>query len=177
MSARTILALSGSLRTESFTTAVLRSAVKLAPAGLDITIVDMVRDLPLYDEDLSEAGAGDAIRAQVAAADGLLIATPEYNYNIPGPLKNWLDWCSRPFVTHCLMGKTVAVFGVAPGGRGGKASVEYLRSVIPQLGATLAGEELLLPNIKDHLDAETGALSETATDSLTSLLAALHAAF
>ena len=174
MSPRTILALSGSLRKGSFTTAVLHAAIELAPSGLHIEWVDMVRPLPLYDEDV--IGAGDAMRAQVAAADGLLIATPEYNYNVPGPLKNWLDWASRPFGHHCLMGKPVAVFGVSPGSRGGQAAVEYLRNIVPLLGATLVGEELLLPSIKDQFDFETGTPSAAVAASLASLLAALHVA-
>jgi chromate reductase, NAD(P)H dehydrogenase (quinone) len=169
-----IVALSGSLRKDSFTTAVLRAAVTLGPSDLSISIVDLVRELPLYDEDLADAGAGDAMRSQIAAADGVLIATPEYNYNIPGPLKNWLDWASRPFGAHCLMGKSVACFGVSPGGRGGKASVEYLRTVVPALGAKLAGEELLIPSVKDHLDEATGTLSHEVAASLSALLVALR---
>jgi chromate reductase, NAD(P)H dehydrogenase (quinone) len=177
MSVRNIIALSGSLRKDSFTTAVLRAAVELAPNDLNITVVDMVRELPLYDEDLADAGAGDAMRAQIAAADGVLIATPEYNYNIPGTLKNWLDWASRPFAAHCLMGKSVACFGVSPSGRGGKAAVEYLRMVVPALGAKLAGEELLIPSVKDHLDVETGKVSDEVGASLTALLLALQNSF
>jgi chromate reductase, NAD(P)H dehydrogenase (quinone) len=174
MSTRNIIALSGSLRKGSFTSAVLRAAVKQAPAGLHVTVVDTVRHLPLYDEDLAEAGAGDAMRAEIRAADGILIATPEYNHHLPSPLKNWLDWASRPYGKHPLVEKPVAVFGVSPGPTGAKLAVDYLRSVLPALGAKLIGDELALGSIKDHLDVETGNVSDEVSASLATLLLAFQ---
>ncbi len=177
MSARNIIALSGSLRKGSFTSAVLRAAVAHAPVGLNITIVDTVRHLPLYDEDLADAGAGDAMRAQIRAADGVLIATPEYNHHLPSPLKNWLDWASRPYGKHPLVEKPVAVFGVSPGSTGAKLAVGYLRYIVPSLGAKLIGDELALGSIKDHLDVETGKVSDEVSSSLAALLLALQSSF
>ena len=177
MSARNIIALSGSLRKGSFTSAVLRAAVAHAPVGLNITIVDTVRHLPLYDEDLADAGAGDAMRAQIRAADGVLIATPEYNHHLPSPLKNWLDWASRPYGKHPLVEKPVAVFGVSPGSTGAKLAVGYLRYIVPSLGAKLIGDELALGSIKDHLDVDTGKVSDEVSSSLAALLLALQSSF
>lgn len=177
MSAPNIIALSGSLRSGSFTSAVLRSAVAQAPSGLHITIVDTVRHLPLYDEDLADVGAGDAMRAEIRAADGVLIATPEYNHHLPSPLKNWLDWASRPYGEHPLVEKSVAVFGVSPGPTGAKLAVDYLRNVLPALGAKLIGDELALGSIKDHLDVETGTVSDQVSASLAALLRSFQHSF
>jgi chromate reductase, NAD(P)H dehydrogenase (quinone) len=177
VSSRNIVALSGSLRKGSFTSAVLRAAVAQAPVGLHITIVDTARHLPLYDEDLADAGAGDAMRAEIRAADGILIATPEYNHHLPSPLKNWLDWASRPYGKHPLVDKPVAVFGVSPGSAGAKLAVDYLRDVLPALGAKLVGDELAIGSIKDHLDVETGKVSDEVNAWLAALLRALQSSF
>lgn len=177
MSARNIIALSGSLRKDSFTSAVLRAAVAQVPAGLHITVIDTVRHLPLYDEDLADAGAADAMRAEIRAADGVLIATPEYNHHVPSPLKNWIDWASRPYGKHPLVEKPVAVFGVSPSSSGAKLAVGYLRYVVPLLGAKLIGDELAIGSIKDHLDVETGKVSDEVTASLAALLLALQNSF
>ena len=177
MSPRNIIALSGSLRKGSFTSAVLRAAVEHAPVGLDITVVDTVRHLPLYDEDLADVGAGDAMRAEIRAADGVLIASPEYNHHLPSPLKNWLDWASRPYGKHSLVEKPVAVFGVSPSPTGAKLAVDYLRYVLPALGAKLIGDELALGSIKDHLDVETGKVSDEVSVSLAALLLAFQNSF
>jgi chromate reductase, NAD(P)H dehydrogenase (quinone) len=177
MSLRNIIALSGSLRKGSFTSAVLRAAVDHAPAGLNITTVDTVRHLPLYDEDLADAGAGDAMRAEIRAADGILIATPEYNHHVPSPLKNWLDWASRPYGKHPLVDKPVAVFGVSPGPSGAKLAVGYMRYVVPLLGAKLIGDELAISSITNHLNADTGKVSDEVSASLAALLLALQNSF
>ena len=139
-----------------------------ASAGNKIEFVlrDYVRELPLYDGDLdisTETETPPAVvvdfRRELIEAHAIIIGTPEYNYNLPGGLKNVIDWASRPFAKHCLMGRRVGVFGCAPGERGGKAAVEYLRNIVPLLGATLVGPELLFPKINslitpdDKLDA------------------------
>lgn len=93
-----ILAISGSLRSDSYNTAALRAAQELAPDGMTIDIATL-EGIPLYNADEEKAdGLPDAVaalRERLAAADGLLVATPEYNYSIPGVLKNALDWLSR----------------------------------------------------------------------------------
>ena len=93
-----ILAFSGALRKASTNTALVRAAKQLAPEGVEIEIYDGIATLPFFDQDLeSDVPAVVAdFRAKIAAADGVLIASPEYNYSIPGVLKNALDWASRP---------------------------------------------------------------------------------
>lgn len=178
-----LLAISGSLRSGSFTTSVARAAAALAPEGCSLEVAEgaLLRDLPHYDQDADTDStpvppAAAALRARLAAADGVLFVSPEYNYGIPGGLKNLVDWASRPFGKHCLMGKPVAVVGTSPGSRGGRASVEYLRMVLPALGATLVGDEVMLPAIGDSIDVTTDTPSDELAATLRATLDALVAA-
>src|SRR5262245_18675269 len=95
----TIVGIAGSLRTGSFNGALLRAAREVAPAGTDLAIAS-IADIPLYDGDAEAAqgipAAVAALKEQISAADGLLLATPEYNNSVPGVLKNAVDWLSRP---------------------------------------------------------------------------------
>ncbi len=93
-----VLGISGSLRKDSFNTATLRAAQELTPDGINIRIKTL-EDIPVYNEDLRAQGYPapvQALRSEIADADAVLIATPEYNYSIPGVLKNAIDWASRP---------------------------------------------------------------------------------
>ncbi len=155
-----------------------------ASAGNKIEFVlrDYVRELPTYDGDLDisadinadtetpPAGVVD-FRREMSEAHAIIIGTPEYNYSLPGGIKNVIDWASRPFAKHCLIGRRIGVFGCTPGERGGKAAVEYLRNIVPLLGATLVGPELLFPKINslitsdDKLDASVlSPLTELANE-------------
>ena len=113
-----ILGISGSLRDGSLNTALLRAAQKFAPAGMAITEYEGLAELPYYNGDLdTEEKLPEQVRELrelIRAADGLLIATPEYNYSIPGGLKNLIDWASRPSATSSLLHKPVAIMGAAP---------------------------------------------------------------
>src|SRR6187402_1164980 len=126
-----VLGISGSLRAASYNSMALRAAQKLAPAGMRIDIAD-IASIPLYNEDVRTAGepaAVTALKAQVRAADALLIVTPEYNFSIPGVLKNMLDWMSRP-PEPPFDGKPVAIMGASMGPVG-TARVQYdLRKVL-----------------------------------------------
>src|SRR5262249_4229214 len=98
-----VLGISGSLRSDSHNTALLRAAAEHMPAGVELELWEGLRDVPPYDQDddVEPAPAAvTALRDAVAAADAVLIATPEYNHSIPGALKNALDWASRPFATN-----------------------------------------------------------------------------
>ncbi|MEK0415744.1 MAG: hypothetical protein RL352_1141 [Actinomycetota bacterium] len=182
--ANEVIVVSGSLRKASFTTALCRAVCALptadrtgAAGDVSFVIRDYVRFLPTYDGDL-DTDAPPAVvaemRAELAASHAVLIGTPEYNYNIPGGLKNFIDWASRPFAKHCLMGRRMAVFGCAPGDRGGKASVEYLRNMIPLFGATLVGPELLFPKINIKIGSD-GSVDASLMAPLTALARELAA--
>ena len=113
-----ILGISGSLRRESHNTNLLRAAAEALPPGMELEVFDGLRDLPPYDADVDVEPANFAVarlRQAIDEADGVLIATPEYNGSIPGVLKNALDWASRPFPDNPLRGKPVAVVGASTG--------------------------------------------------------------
>ena len=117
-----ILALSGSLRRASFNSGLVRAAVEVAPAGITVTTFDL-RPLPFYDGDLEDAGPPQAVvnlKAAIAAADGVLLCSPENNASVPAVLKNAIDWASRP--QGAIQGKPVALAGATPGGRAWRTS-------------------------------------------------------
>ena len=155
--------------------------IQKASAGNKIEFVlrDYVRELPHYDGDLDTDTPPAVVvdfRRELSEAHAIIIGTPEYNYSLPGGLKNVIDWASRPFAKHCLMGRRIGVFGCTPGDRGGKAAVEYLRNIVPLLGATLIGPELLFPKINslitpdDKLDASVlSPLTELAKELASDL--------
>ncbi len=119
----TLLGLSGSLRRGSFNTSLLRAAAGLTPPGATLEIASL-HGIPIYDGDLeAESGIPEAVRAlrdRIAAADGLLIATPEYNNSIPGGIKNAFDWLSRPAgdIPPVFPNRPVALMGATPGAGG-----------------------------------------------------------
>lgn len=138
-----VLGVAGSLRAGSFNRALLRAARELAPDGLRIDPFDL-DGVPLYNGDLDRDGvrpeAVERFKAAIAEADGVLIATPEYNYGIPGLLKNAIDWASRPALRSPLAGKPVAGVGAAPGVIGTARGQEHLKLVL------LATQSLVMPH-------------------------------
>jgi chromate reductase, NAD(P)H dehydrogenase (quinone) len=117
-----VIGLSGSLREASYNTALLRSAAGMMPEGSEL-IVETIRGIPLYDADLEAEGIPEkviSLKDAIAAADGLLLVTPEYNNSIPGVFKNAIDWLSRPDsdIKRVFGNKPVAVIGASPGGFG-----------------------------------------------------------
>jgi NAD(P)H-dependent FMN reductase len=117
-----ILALVGSLRSGSDNRRLAEAAVKLAPSGVSVEIFDGLADLALYNEDIDQPGAAaaaDRLRAEVLAADALLLVTPEYNGTMSAALKNAIDWISRPFGAGAITGKPAAVIGTSHGQYGG----------------------------------------------------------
>ena len=127
-----ILAIAGSLRSASLSRALVREAIELAPEGVTILTYELA-DIPLYNGDVDVDGGPEAVRRfkeAIGSADGLLIATPEYNYGIPGVLKNAIDWASRPGFKSVLARKPVAVMGVANGTAGAARALGQLKQVL-----------------------------------------------
>jgi chromate reductase len=130
-----VLGISGSLRKASLNTAALRGCQELAPAGMKITIFEGLGDLPLFNQEILDAGAPASVlklRDAIAGADGVLIAAPEYNFSLTAPLKNGIDWISR-LPNQAFMEKPIAVFSASQGPLGG-ARVQYdVRRILTQL--------------------------------------------
>ena len=135
----TLLAFSGSLRAASFNSRVIRALPGLAPAGVDIVQFD-VTDLPFYNQDLDGETVPEvvaALRAAVAEADGVVIASPEYNHSYSAVAKNIVDWASRPMMQGPILGKKSMVIAVGPGPGGGKHCLEELGKLLTLLGGTV----------------------------------------
>lgn len=132
-----ILAISGSLRAGSFNTALLRAAEEVAPDGMHIELFQL-RGLPLYDGDVEAAGDPErvtALKNAVREADGILLATPEYNHGTSGALKNAIDWASRDRRPGSIAGKPVTV--IASGPSGASRAVQQLEPVLLEVGGLL----------------------------------------
>ena len=158
-----VLGISGSLRRDSYNTALLRHAGDLVEAeGAEFEIYDGLRDVPPYDEDSDTEQAPEAvsrIREAVRDADAVFFVTPEYNSSIPGALKNALDWISRPFATNALRYKPVAVIGVSAGMFGAVWAQAELRKVLGAIGARVTEGEVAVGNAGERVD-EQGRLNE-----------------
>jgi chromate reductase len=160
-----VLGFSGSLRAGSYNRMLLRAAVELAPEGMEIEVFD-IGGIPLFNEDVEAVGvpaAVEAFRAAIAAADALLIATPEYNHGVPGVLKNAIDWASRPPRGSVLAGKPAALCGASPGMTGTARSQTQLRnSFVFTDTPVLPQPEVLVSRAHEKFDA-SGRLTDEPT--------------
>jgi chromate reductase, NAD(P)H dehydrogenase (quinone) len=174
-----ILAISGSLRERSYNRALLRAAEELAPAGVEIEEFDL-SPIPFYDGDVEAAGdpaSVVALRAAVAEADGVLIATPEYNRGTSGALKNAIDWLSRPALASVLRWKPVAVIGASTGRGGTRRAQQQVRDALLYPGAIVLEEpEVALPVAWEHFDEDGRLVDEKTRDSIRGLLEGLAGA-
>jgi chromate reductase len=168
-----VLGICGSLRKASLNMAALRACTDLLPAGMTLEI-GSIADLPMFNQDVLDQGMPAPVkrfRDQVAAADGLLIASPEYNFSIPSPLKNAIDWGSRA-PNQVFHEKPVAIFTVAPGPVGGTRAQYDLRRVLSQLwGHVLPRPEVFITHAAGKFDAQGGLTDETTRKFLGELLA------
>jgi chromate reductase len=170
-----VLAVSGSLRKGSYNTALLRAAIEVAPEGITVEIFD-ISPIPLYNQDVEDRGLPASVktfRERIAAADALLIATPEYNYMVPGVLKNALDWASRAPDTP-LTKKPVAIMGASNGGFGTVRSQLHLRQFFVTMDMTpIQKPQVLVSFAQDKIDAAGRVVEEKTRDAIRDLLAAL----
>lgn len=172
-----VLGISGSLRRGSYNTSALRAARELAPAGMEVDLYENLRGLPLYDDDVRQAqgfpGPVEDLRARIKAADALLIATPEYNYSVPGVLKNAIDWASRP-PEQPFDGKPIAIMGASPGALGTARAQYHLRQMFVYLnGMLLNRPEVMIGHANTRFDAEGRLTDEKTREFVHTLLAAL----
>ena len=152
----TILGISGSLRARSVNTALLRAAGDLVPAGVSIPLASI--DLPLYNDDLLDEDKLAPVRKlnqAIIDADGLLIAAPEFNYGIPGPLKNAIDWCSRPAFNSPFANKPVAIIGAAPSSVGtARAQGQVKQNLLGMSALMFPYPEFLCGRSSEKFDAD-----------------------
>lgn len=167
MTTTTILAISGSLRRDSHNTRLLRAAVELAPAGVDIELYppERLAAIPPYDWDVEDTGTPAAVidlKRAIERADAVLVATPEYNSSVPGHLKNALDWVSRPIEESPLRGKPTMVLGASPSAYGAIWAQAELRKVLGILGGRIVDAEVAVVHAHERFD-ESGRLVDDET--------------
>jgi chromate reductase, NAD(P)H dehydrogenase (quinone) len=173
-----VLAISGSLRRDSYNTKLLRAAEELLPRVVQFELWDGLKAVPPYDEEddlLPAPPAVAALREAIAASDAVLIATPEYNASIPGQLKNALDWVSRPPATNALRNKPVAVVGASTGAFGAVWSQGELRKVLGTIGARVVDAEVALGHAPTRFDEHGRLLDEAIREQLEETVEALLA--
>ena len=163
-----ILAISGSLRAASFNTALLRAAVDVAPEGVEVELFTGLDRLPAYNEDLDIEPAPAEVarlRAHIAAADALIISTPEFNGTMPGHLKTAIDWASRPYgQAAALFGKPVLVIGASVTDYGAVWAQDHARKALGIAGARVHEGELALARAAERF-ADDGGLSHADTEA------------
>lgn len=162
-----IVTLLGSLRQGSFNAMVARTLPRIAPAGMSIDALPSIKDIPLYDADMQQEegfpATVEAIAEQIRAADGVVIVTPEYNYSVPGGLKNAIDWLSR-LPEQPLAGKPVLIQTSSMGAIGGARCQYHLRQILVFLDAMVMNKpEFMGGVIQNKVDAQTGEVVDQST--------------
>src|SRR3954454_12855 len=173
-----VLAISGSLRSDSNNTALLRALRGEAPSGVEVEIWKGLKEIPPYDADddlVPGPHTVETFRQLVREADAVFFATPEYNSSVPGALKNALDWASRPLATNAFRNKPVAVIGSSAGAFGGVWAAAELRKVLGAMGARVVDAELAVGHAREKL-GDDGRLADDDVrqglrDALETLLA------
>ena len=168
-----VLGISGSLRKASYNTALLKACAKLMPAGMTMSGYVRLDDIPLFNQDVFDAGIPPQpkrFRDEVMAADGLLIALPEYNFSLTAALKNAIDWGSRP-PNQVFQDKPIAIFSASQGPMGG-ARVQYdTRRILGQLwGHVLPRPEVFIGGVQSKVDAQGNITDEGTKKFLTELM-------
>jgi chromate reductase len=171
----TILGIAGSLRKASFNRAALRAAQQLVPGGATLEIFDL-DGIPVFNQD-EETHPPERVmqfKQRIRAADAILIVTPEYNYSIPGVLKNAIDWASRPYGDSAWEGKPVAVMGASVGAQGTSRAQYHLRQVFVFLNMyPLNRPEVMITNASQRFDDQGNLTDEETKAHVRKLLEAL----
>lgn len=171
------IGISGSLRNHSYHTGLLRAAAELAPAGVEIRIAS-IADIPLYNQDVEESSGVPAavarLKDEIQSADGLLIASPEYNNSVPGVLKNAVDWLSRPpaDIARVFRGRPVAVIGATPGALATALAQSAWLPVLRALGCQIwTGGRLGLSGAMRLFDAQGNLTDADSREALRTFIA------
>jgi chromate reductase, NAD(P)H dehydrogenase (quinone) len=172
-----VLGFVGSLRKESYNKALLRAAAEVAPESVDLEVFDL-EGIPPFNQDQDQAPPARVrlFKERIRAANALLIVTPEYNYSMPGVLKNAIDWASRPYGDNAFDGKPVAIMGASMGMLGTARAQYHLRQSCVFLNMhPLNQPEVMVPTAQDKVDSQ-GKLTDAKTrQKIGELLEALAA--
>lgn len=172
-----ILAFAGSLRKDSYNRAVLRTAKELAPDSLQITIFDL-QGIPLYNAGVEAEGDPKRViefKEAIRKADGLLIATPEYNHGVPGVTKNAIDWASRPPKNAPLYEKPVGILGASPGMTGSARGQSQLRQAFEFTNSyCMPQPEILVYRAHEKFDDDGNLTDDSTRKYLGKYLEALY---
>ena len=172
-----ILGFAGSLRRQSYNKAILAVATETVPDDASLEVFDL-EGIPPFNQDL-ELQPPDKVKefkARIRAADAILIATPEYNYSIPGVLKNAIDWASRPYGDNAFDGKPVAVMGASIGTLGtARAQYDLRRSFVFLNMLPLNQPEVMIPFAQDKVDSKGRLTDKKTRDRIRELLESLIA--
>lgn len=172
-----ILGIAGSLRKASFNRAALRAAQSLAPAGHVLESFD-IAGLPVFSEDDEQSPPPRVVELKKAirAADAVLFVTPEYNYSIPGGLKNAIDWASRPYGDNAWQGKPAAIMGASIGALGSARAQYHLRQSLVFLDMPVVNQpEVMITNASQAFDDAGNLASDKTRERIGALLVALIA--
>jgi len=170
-----ILGFAGSLRKDSYNKALLRAALELLPEGVEMDTFDL-EGIPPFNQDL-EGNPPQKVtdfKKKIRSADALLVATPEYNYSIPGVLKNAIDWASRPYGDNAFQEKTVAFMGASVGMLGTARAQYHLRQccVFLQMHPVI-DPEVMVPFVSDKVDSQGRLTDEKTKEKIKELIESL----
>ena len=161
-----LLGICGSMRKASLNRSLLAAVAKTLPDGTAFAIHDGLDQLPIFNSDLHDPPPVTALKEAIAAADGVVFAVPEYNYSIPGGLKNALDWVSRPPATSPMRGKPIGIVGAAAGMSGTIRAQTHMRQMMVYSDSPCLNQpEVLIPRAHERFDA-AGELADEATREL-----------
>ena len=173
-----VLGIAGSLRRGSYNRGLIRAAMEVAPDGTQVSQFEL-GELPMFNADVEADGEPPAVaefKRAIAAADALLIATPEYNHCVPGVLKNAIDWASRPARRSVLTGKPVAIMGASTGGGGTARAQAHLRDGLAYTnGLVLALPEVLVGVAAEKFDEDGNLHDQETRTEVRDLLVSLAA--
>lgn len=169
-----ILGVAGSLREGSYNKKLLNAATKLAPFDAEINIFD-IKNIPLYNEDIEKPLPKEVLelKRQIISSDAILFVTPEYNYSIPGVLKNVIDWGSRPYGDDSWNNKPVAITGASPGGFGTIRAQMQLRQTFIFTNMHPINKELFVSHATDKFDGNGELIDEDIKAKLSDLIKSL----
>jgi len=172
-----ILAFAGSLRKDSYNRALVQAALELTPEGVEIEVFDL-EGIPPFNQDIEKNPPQKVIefKDKIRKVDAILIATPEYNYSIPGVLKNAIDWASRPYKDNSWEGKTVAIMSASSGKLGGARAQYHLRQCFVFLNMFPVNRpEVIVPYVAQTIDANGKLTNEDTRKLIRDLIEALVA--